>query len=565
MFKSFQVFTLALALLVFYAAAQAATVTARLDRTTAVVGETVTLTLQTDNPNQSLDTDLSGLQANFDVLDQRSETQMSIVNGARSASVRMVITLEPKHAGNLEIPALNFKGATSQPLMLHVREAPKPAPGEAEPVFIEVSMAPEQGPYYVLSQIGLVVRVFYQSNLTEASISPPEPTQSSVRLLDEVPYQADRNGTVYRVLERHYAIFPERSGRLTIPAMQLTGRLTNRATGGLWQPRAPGRRVRVESDPIHLEISPKPASYTGATWVPARRLSLAQQVTDIDKLHVGEPLTRTIIIDAVGLEDNMLVEPIWPDIADTRVYPDQPQGISRDDGNWVLGHKEFRYAIVPEKAGELVLPEIKMDWWDTENHRQRTAVLPEVHVNVLPSELGPAAASPALPVAANPPLFPEATGNDFGIPVAGSMLWKAATAVFALLWLGTLFVYMRRPGLAQPVQGSGSDRSVGESALLKNLQSACQNNDASAARNHLSQWIRNYAPAGLRGSMRQFGSGCGDQALQDAIAELDGHGFNRQAAVGWQGDKLWLVFRQWASRPVGNSKDKVNAQPDLYG
>ena len=565
MSKSLQIFTLALALLVLHGVAQAATVTARLDRSTAVVGETVTLTLQTDNTNQSLDTDLSGLQMDFDVLDQRSETQMSIVNGARSASVRLVIILEPKHAGNLEIPALNFKGATSQPLTLNVREAPKIAPGEPEPVFIEVTLAPEQGPYYVLSQIGLVVRIFYQSNLTEASINPPEPSQASVRLLDEVPYQADRNGVNYRVLERHYAIFPERSGGLTIPAMQLTGRLTNRASGGVWQPRAPGRRVRVESEPINLDISPKPASYTGATWVPARQLSLSQKVSDNDKVHVGEPVTRTIIMDAVGLEDNMLVEPIWPDIADTRVYPDQPQGISRDDGNWVLGHKEFRYAIVPEKAGELVLPEIKVDWWDTENHRQRTAILPEFRVNVLPSELVSAAVNPVVPVSADSPLSSAAAQNNFTAPAGGSIAWKAATAVFALLWLSTLFVYMRRPRLARPAQTSGGDHSVDESVLLKNLQSACHSNDASAARNHLSQWIRNYAPTELRGGMRVFGSRCADQALHEAIAELDGHGFNPDAGSSWQGDKLWRAFKQWTSRPAGNAKDKLSSQPDLYG
>jgi len=562
MFKSFQVF--ALALLMLYGTAQAATVTAKLDRNTAVVGETVTLVLQTDNTNQSLDVDLSVLQADFDLLDQRSETQMSIVNGARTAAVRLVITLEPKRPGNLQIPALSFKGATSQPLTLSVREAPKTAPGEPEPVFLEVTMTPEKGPYYVLSQIGLVVRIFYQSNLTEAAINPPAPTQAAVRLLDEVPYQADRNGVNYRVLERHYAIFPERSGSLTIPAMQLTGRLTDRAAGGLWQPRVRGRRVKVESDPINLDISPKPASYTGANWVPARRLTLSQKVSDNDKLHVGEPVTRTIIMDAVGLEENMLVEPEWPEIADTRVYPDQPQGISRDDGDWVLGHKEFRYAIVPEEPGELVLPAIKVDWWDTENHRQRTATLPEFRVNVLPSELGSAVAIPVAPATADAPVSSESTRTSFAVSSGAGIAWKIATAVFALLWLITLFVYMKRPRVAQQAQVSGANRSADESVLLKNLQSACQSNDASAARNHLAQWIRTYAPPKLRGGMRQFGTRCGDEELNNAVTELDGYGFRPDAGSSWQGDQLWSSFRQWTSRPAADTKDKVGTQPDLY-
>ena len=74
---------LAVALLLVYSLAQAAAVTAKLDRSSAVVGETVTLVLQTSDTNQSLDADFSVLQADFDVLNRRSETQMSFVNGRR--------------------------------------------------------------------------------------------------------------------------------------------------------------------------------------------------------------------------------------------------------------------------------------------------------------------------------------------------------------------------------------------------------------------------------------------------------------------------------------------------
>ena len=254
---------LSLVLLMVFSVAHGAPVTAKLDRNSVVVGETVTLILETSDTDQSLDTDLSVLQAEFDVLNRRSETQMSFVNGRQTASVRLVITLEPKRAGNLMIPALKFPGVSSSPLVLKVSEAPVAPAGSAEPVFIEVTVQPDSGPYYVLAQISLTVRIFYQANLTEAAINPPAPEQSSVRLLDEVPYQSDRNGQQYRVLERRYAIFPERSGSLTIPPMELTGRLTERPSDRLWQPTVRGRRVRVQSEPITLEVSPRAPSYTG--------------------------------------------------------------------------------------------------------------------------------------------------------------------------------------------------------------------------------------------------------------------------------------------------------------
>jgi len=546
-----------------FSVVQAAPVTAKLDRSSAVVGETVTLILQTSDTDQSLDADLSALQADFDVLNRRSETQMSFVNGRQTASVRLVVTIEPKRAGNLIIPALKFPGAASTPLLLKVSKAPELAPGAAEPVFIEVTVQPDSGPYFVLSQISLMVRIFYQANLTEAAINPPSPDQASVRLLDEVPYQSDRNGERYRVLERRYAIFPERSGTLTIPAMQLSGRLIEKPSDRLWQPTVRGRRVTVESEPLTLDISPRPSGFTGDFWLPARQITMSQQISDSEKLHVGEPVTRTVIVDAKGLEENMLEEPAWPEVPNTRIYPDQPQGISRDDGEWVLGHKEFRYAVVPEKAGELLLPEIRLDWWDTVANKQRTAVLPEYKVNVLPSEL--AQTTSVLPPAAD--VIPEVSmGPSTGSPVssATAAMWKITTGTFAFLWLLTLFFYFRRRPVSALPSSAGASDSLDEKELLKKLQKACQKGDASSTRKDLSRWVRNYAPESMRGSMRHFGMSCGVPALQTAIAELDTHGFADGGTGDWKGDALWSALKTWRNQPNDRKNSKVGEKPDLY-
>jgi hypothetical protein len=554
---------LVMVLLLVYTHVQAAAVTAKLDRSSAVVGETVTLVLETNDTNQSLDSDFSALQTDFDVLNRRSETQMSFVNGTQKASVRLVITLEPKRAGNLLIPALKFPGASSNPLTLKVTAAPALAPGEAEPVFIEVTVQPGEGPYYVLSQISLMVRIFYQANLTEAAINPPAPAQASVRLLDEVPYQSDRNGERYRVLERRYAIFPERSGTLTIPAMQLSGRLIERPSDRLWQPTVRGRRVQVESEPFTLEISPRPDSFSGDFWLPARRITLSQQISDNEKLHVGEPITRTIIVDAVGLEENMLEEPVWPELPGTRIYPDQPQGISRDDGEWVLGHKEFRYAIVPEQPGELELPEIRLDWWDTVTHQQRTAVLPAHRLNVLPSETGPSAVLPPTNVVAQPDIA-RGVPSDGAMMPASALVWKIGTVAFAVLWLLTLVLYFRRGRVkAHQSDGNGSTTPA-EKELLKHFQQACQKGDASTARKDLACWVRNFAPRHLSGSMRDFGATCGDTELNAAIAELDISGFAGDSSGRWKGESLWLAFKAWQGRVEKPQTVRVGDKPDLY-
>jgi hypothetical protein len=534
----------------------AAEVTASLDRQQVTEGETVTLVLQTPDPRQSLDAQLDVLEENFHVIDQRSETRMSIVNGRQQAEKRLLITLEPRREGRLTIPALEFPGGErTTALTLSVTAAPSLAPGELPPVFIETELEPAGGPHYVHAQLSLKVRIFYQQNLTEAAINPPAPEQASVRLLDEVPYQAERNGLRFRVLERRYAIFPERSGELLIPPMQLTGRLIERRSDRLWQPSTRGRRVRVESDPVRLEISPRPAVFQGDHWLPARSLSLAQQISDGESVRVGEPVTRTVLIDAVGLEEHMLEEPAWEDLEGARVYPDKPTGISRDDGQWVLGHREFRYAVVPERAGELVLPELRLHWWDTVNDRQQVAIVPGHTVRVLPSELAalnPTGAGPEA-VMADPAAAGPATA-------AGLRVWQAAALVFAILWLATLVLYLRRGPRSADDGGASEAATPGERELLAEFRRACGSGDAATARAALGRWLRSFGPPQARGSLLALAELIDDATLARGLRELDAAGF-RPGGGSWEPGGLHGAFEAWRKR----ARDPRARRVDPYG
>ena len=156
-----------------------ADLSASLDRTDAMVGETVVLTLETSDPKQSLDGDFSVLADDFHVLGQQSESQVSVVNGQQTARIRLLVTLEPKHDGRLEIPPLRIDGQQTRPLVLNVRPAPQLAPGATEPVFIETEYQPAAEQIWVHSQINLVIRLFYEFRLSEGSMSEPQPEHAT--------------------------------------------------------------------------------------------------------------------------------------------------------------------------------------------------------------------------------------------------------------------------------------------------------------------------------------------------------------------------------------------------
>ncbi len=541
--------------------AQAGEVSAHVDRVEVVEGETITLILQSNDPQQSLATNLSALGRDFEILEQRSETQMSITNGRQKAVVRLLITLEPKRSGELLIPAMAFEGAATGPIRVVVRPAPELAAGELPPVFIELSVEPAHGPYYVHAQLALTVRIFYQQNLTEAAINPPAPQQASVRLLDEIPFQSTRNGIRYRVLERRYAIFPERSGELEIPPLELSGRLIERPADRLWQPSVRGRRVKFESEPLNITVLPKPALYQGEYWLPARRITLSQQISNVDELRVGEPVTRTIILDAVGLEENMLEEPVWPETPRARIYPDQPQGINRDDGQWVLGHKEFRYAVVPEESGELVLPQIRLDWWDTSTNQARTAILPEHRVVVAASKLVKDIISTGKAGISSPALVSPGVS---GPAIASALLrWRILALAFAVLWLITLGLLLRRGARRHKESSREASATEHETGLLSDLKSACKANDAARVRKLFRRWLGRFGPAQSDGSTMAFAAGIDDPVLHDAIYQLDARGFSGTGQGDWTGASFWKAFSHWRQ----SKKTAVNeapAEPDLY-
>jgi hypothetical protein len=545
-----------------------AAVSAEIDRDRITEGETVTLTFLTDDPRQNLDTDLSGLEQDFQILDRRSETQLSIVNGRQTAVVRLLLTLEPRAVGEFVIPRLTFGSDSTQEISVRVDPAPELEPGSQPPVFIEVEIAPTEGPYFVHAQVGLIVRVFYQQNLTEAAISQPEPSPAAVRLLQETPYQAERAGERYRVLERNYAVFPERSGELVIPPMQLSGRLVERRSSSVWQPAVRGRRVQVQSEALQLAIEPKPAEFSGAEWQPARDYRLTQQVSSGDALRVGEPVTRTVIIDAIGLEENMIVEPVWPELPGTRIYPDQPQGITRDDGQWVLGHKEFRYAVVPEQEGELVLPELKVEWWDTQNNRAQTAVLAAHSIFVQPSALVPPPAPSAVsPGAATDTAMASRPYGAQGEPA----YWRWLTLLFAALWLLTLIAAWKMRGRKRDGKAAVSAGMVSaehEAGMLASLEKACKSGEIHRTRRALQHWLREFGPLEGNGSLLEFAAGIEEPGIRDSVYALDSDGFRpdtgTDSPTGWNGGIFWKQFESW--RKNWRLVQKGNRPPltDLY-
>jgi hypothetical protein len=546
--------------------AAAASVRAWLDRTNMQLGETVTLNVEVSGDNNAAQPDLSALAADFDLLGTQSSTSLNIVNGQSSAKLLWAVGLSPKRDGTLTIPPLSVAGQQTPALTLSVQ--PATAGGSAGgDVYVETSVEPRAP--YVQQQIRLSVKLFYAVNLLDGNLAEPQGEGLLVRKLgQDSNYTASVGGHTYHVVERRYALFPEKSGALILPAIAFRGHAVQ-GNNSLDIFFNRGREIGARSAPVTFDVRPRPAASGDDTWLPARSLTLSASGIDASStVRAGEPLTLTLRMQAQGLGFEQLPELKLPALDGVDIYPDKSNTQNRDDGEWLFGQRERKFAIVPNRSGALTLPAISVSWWDTAHDRSETAVVPAMTLDVQPGAAGAAAAANAPAAAATPsPSLPSAASPSDGEAIAivapdGAVsLWRSVALAAIVLWLTTLGVvaFAWRSRRQRVVNAPPETASASESR--KRFREACAGADLAAASRELLAWAQQSRPQ-LR-NLGEVARCVSDPAQRDAIGELERSRYGAVVTADLSAT-LQRVFRSGPAfaPPVGTSA--ATALPTLY-
>ena len=349
---------------------------ARFERNPIRADETVRLIVEADAGAGGAQPDVEPLRRDFEVLGQSSSTQITIGNGRRNVRTRWTFELAPRRPGRLTAGPLRAGAMTIPALALEVLPAPAANDASsARDVFIETDVAPE---VYVQSQLTYTIRIYRAVEFLEATLSDFAPEGAVThRLGKDATYTRVIDGRRYRVIERRFAVFPQASGRLVLPAVRLDARIAEAgAASAMSRLFAEGRRVRLASQPAEVTVEPRPAA-AATPWLPARAVTLAEEwPEDPPRLVAGEPVTWTLRLGATGLAGEQLPPLDLPELGPVRVYPDQPSIVTRAGRDAVHGERVQRIAMVPGAAGELKLPELRVQWWDVEADAPRTASIP---------------------------------------------------------------------------------------------------------------------------------------------------------------------------------------------
>lgn len=537
---------LLLPLLLCTATAQAAELTASVDRSRLNSGETVELTLETSDVTQFGKPDLTALEALFEVRGTRQVNQLNTLNGDNRATTRWIITLLPKENGSVVIPPLQLGDAQSQPITVQVVESDtRENKNSLDPVFIEASL--DQSSVYVQAQAILTLRIYHSVSLyDDSSLTPLQIADARIEQLgDTRTYEKDLNGVRHGVIEMRYAIYPQHSGLLTIAPQTFSATLvdTQPSQDANAQGPKPGKLMRVSSAEIPLTVKPKPLTYpVDAPWLPARSLSLSESWNpEPEHTQVGDSLTRSLTLKVEGLAASQLPALPATDVNGLRRYPDQPVLSNQSTDRGIVGSREEREALVPSRSGAIELSTVDVVWWNTfEDHLEHSS---------LPAR--------TLQVANNPSLQVDTPAGTLQVSAVDNDVlwwWKLSTLILActtLLGFGLWWRARWQPAVHRAAQTGPSPRT-----LMDDIKRASQANDPQATRQALDAWARQQ-PETLADMAARF------VPLSDALDGLNGALYS-ETGQHWQGEDLWRAIRtipaaERVQDPVGDS-----GLPPLY-
>ena len=488
------------------AAAQDVSLRASVDRSTVRENESFTYILRAEGQVRG-QPDFQPLAADFRVLQSSRNTSIQMAGGQTTAVTEWLLQLMPMGPGDFTLPSIEFAGAFSNPVDVEVQ----PALGGDAPadIFLEVEASPAR--VYAQAEIIYTIRLFRGVSTGRSSLSAPTVTGGEViveRLGDDREYQVVRDGRSFMALERRYAIYPQTAGPITIEPVTLDAVVIT-ASGF--------RGMQVfSSEALELDVASPvapPLQWSGAAWLPARNLALTERWSaDPDALTAGVPQTRTLILEAEGVQASQLPELSVLPVDGIRQYPDQPELTSEITQSGLQARRTERYAVIAQADGVLTLAGVEMPWFDVDDGEWRVASLSPRQLQVLPSPEQPGTAAVATPL-------PTPAAE----PASPGLLWQAVSAGLLVAWLATLGLWWQSRRPSRPSQRNVDPSAPRRSAnrrLLRQLRAACEANDAHRAHALLLEWgelrLGGEPPSSLGAMVQRM-----PEDLAAAVAELE--------------------------------------------
>ncbi|MBX2824917.1 MAG: BatD family protein, partial [Gammaproteobacteria bacterium] len=250
-------------------------------------------------------------------------------------------------------------------------------------------------------------------------------------------------------------------------------------------------KVKVTTTGVTLQIQPTDAQFT--PWLAATAVKLEASWPDgTDNLRAGVPIKRHIRVVA---SDQLpaAIPPLQHASTETlRTYPGIPELQLDKTPEGVTGTRLETMTLIPAAAGNITLPAVQLDWWNTGTGQWERSTLPAQQISV---------------------------GQGAMLtPATQASLYQYATALLALvcvLLAVALWRVSRKAGNQSAVTTVTQFQApVTETDLWQALQHAARQNNYTAFRINLKRWLKKH-----RTTVENLGSL--DAGVLDELQQID--------------------------------------------
>ena len=504
------------------ASAQAAELTAEVDRKEVALHEHVVLTISLINSDTRLraqgvspNIDLSVLTRDFDIGTPHVENNYNIFRGRGRSTSKLSVDLFPRRAGRFTIPTFSVDGLSTKPITVEARGLP---PGAIPEIFSRAGVSKDT--VWQRQQFVAWLDVYHRVQLKTASIGEYISTEPlAIELMEhrDLP-QSERKETVkgvdYDVTRIAWAIFPKQSGALTVYLPDV------------WIVTADGRKLRLPHQQRQVKVKTLPAEVTADIAVGKPHVT---QTAPVPAPSVNNISTWTVTLrgpfSRFALPDILPMPPLPPGI---KIYGDHAQRDSETLTSGLTSVLSYTLSALPQNGGTFDLPPLRIPYFDTARGTLAVTELPGASFTV-PGGAADTAASLSRAVPADATQRSATSGSD------NALMWQLATLLFAVLWLvSTILLWRRsRASLPRATNDAPAVREPPPPAIHHPLQAQLLAAFSSRTLEQgLSAWERNYGrDEQLRATVRavqQLCYGKGEdtngatlsRAVEDAVAKI---------------------------------------------
>lgn len=266
-----------------------------------------------------------------------------------------------------------------------------PVAGKTAPVRIYLEFEPPVKEIYIGQETGFKITLFDRIGLQEVALVPPDMPNADVFLLQNKPErEVEKDGFSYDTNELYFNLVAKSVGEMAFPSFCLSASAPTMISARDLPDDIdllPSGKLVICAPPFSVNVKRLPEN--------SPALFAAKEVRVYDgivpksgEIPVGSPVKRSLLLAVTGTLPVFLPDFKSEEIKNAKVYNGKTERNQPFSPLNLKAALRQTVIVVPQKEGELVLPEIRIPWLNAETDQVEISVIParRLTVSAVPSD-----------------------------------------------------------------------------------------------------------------------------------------------------------------------------------